>query len=592
MQVIVTQSDLEQIEALIEDFLTSFHPDIDFSRGSALNDILVQGLKVPLSLISSMAERFRQTRSVAGIERILAGIEAGDPTDPDIISAKAEVESALTEVLSNWFSTRRTGSRARGLINIHLSANVGFTLVNDWRVYRTSGLPFTPVTNTDIAVTAADLQTITDGNGIVLEYIYRTMVESLVEGDIGNVEPGEWEAFDNINPFITKVTSDFTFSRGADPETASEYLSRVAEEEVSERTLDNQRAITATLTRDFPEFLPARVIRAGDPEMQRDLVKLGGSFKIHQLGHWNVYVGGDVLESQLLTANLNTPSTHPRTGEDLPALSSRLLLPNNPILFIREIRWKGSTTNDALAPYVDSDGYVRFELLSRYSLDTSGKRIETPYLAPNQAKLIPVDDESPMYWGTKKQAMWLEINPTAFVNVSPQIEVVYDTVANFDTLHTYFESERPGAGSPLLYAYYPAVLSFDLEYIKRADINQSLSVNVEEAKRELTTFVRGQKEGNPLFASAISREFTLLYGDIAAGVKPLTLKYHVWLPDGSRLDFETTDRVSFNLNYLTSSSYIPKDENNVALDLLSMQLSDRTMQVYADEVNINVISST
>lgn len=595
MRIVVTQSDLEQIEALIEDFLNSFHPDIDYSRGTPQNDLVVQGFKVPLALLQAISNRFYKTRSLAGIQELLDSIDAADPTEPDVIDAQAEISSAVQEVLSNWFNGIQGGRRSRGLVTLHLSSNETFVLPGDWRAFRTLDLPFINVRETDTLITASDLTPVVDSEGTVLEYTYRALLEAETEGDIGDVTPGVWESFDQISPFLFRVSSDFTFVGGADDESAQDAIDRVADAGVHERSLLNQRSVNARFDEDYPEFLPVRVIRAGDPEMQRDLLLLGGTFEMHQLNKYNIYTGGNIAESQLYTNTLGGAWANPRTNDIIQGEPHRMILPFSPVLFIREIRFNNTAGDPSLAPFTDSDGYVRFDLLSRYSLAANGDRIETPYTNLNQAKLIPTDDEEAyLYWGSAKQTMFLEINPQTFTLSQPQIEIIYDTVEGFSTVHTLFESsdERPGAGEPLAYSYYPAVMRFTLEYIRRTDILDGLAVDVAEAKRLLTTFIRSQKQGNPLFAQAIQQEFMDNFGDIAAGVKPLTLSYFAILPDGSRIDFETTDRVSFDLQFLKSASYTPKNARNEDVSLNRFQYSDRTLIAYTDEVNIQVREAT
>lgn len=594
MQLVVTQSDLEQIEAVIEDFLNGFHPDLNVSRGTPLNDILVQAHKVPIALVSSIATSYRETRSIAGLRRLLDATSAGDPTDPDIIAAKADISAATTELLSNWYFKQLDGRKARGLITIHTSSNVGFTIPTSWRAYRTNALPFGPISDTTIVVNSSDMTPVVDSDGVVTEYLYRLMVESEHTGDIGDVSPGEWESFDRINVFMTKVTSDFTFTRGADDESVLEQLDRAETYGVSERTLDNQRALSAFFADNFPEYLPVTSIRAGYPEMQRDLIDLGGTFRMHQLGHWNIYLGGTILESQSVKLNLGSQFVHPLNNTAELGIPHRALLPTHPMLFIREIRWVDDLSDPILSTYADADGYVRFNLINRYYNTAEGLRANTPYTDYNQAKLIPIDDKSMLHWNSAKQGMFLELNPNTFKSTNPEIEVIYDAISGFESIDSYIDSadNRPGAGNPLAYSYYPAVLSFDLDYVRRSDILESVSVDVDSAKRELTSFIRNQTRGTPLFASEIMREFMSLYGDIAAGVKPLTLKYYAILPDGSRVDFETTDRVAFDYAFLSDTSYVPKDEYGSSIPLTHFQYSDRTMVVYTDEVNIRIQQST
>jgi len=574
MKIIVTKSDLEQIELLVEDYLSSFHPDIDYSRGTPQNDLLVQGIKVPLALLSSIATHYRQTRSLSGIQELIDALEATDPTDPDVIDAKAEIESATNAILSNWFSEIRSGARARGAVTLHLSSNASFLLPADWRAYRALSIPFVNTNGSDTTITSSDMTAIIDANGLTLEYTYRVMVEAESEGENGDVEPGVWEAFDQVSPFLYQVSSESTFTSGADDETPSEAIARVSDGGVHERTLHNQRSVNARIGADYPSFLPVRVIGAGQPEMQRDLLMLGGTFKMHQLNKWNIYVGGDIYESKISKAQLAASWYHPETDALVQGVPNRAILPFSPILLFREIRYANTSADPSLTPFTDSDGFMRFELLST----------ETPYTNLNQAKLIPYDDSSLTTWGSAVQAMMLEINPQTFQLFQPEIEIVHDTVDGFETIHTLFDSsdERPGAGLPLAYSYYPAVLSFTLEYVRRIELTSGIDVDAAEAKRLLTAFVRGWKQGNPMFVNAIVQEFLDNYGDIVSGVKPITLSYYAWLPDGTKVEFERNDRVSFDKAFIKQGTTPPPKE------LVEYQYSDRTMIVYTDEVNIEI----
>ena len=135
MQIVVTQTDLQQIEALIEDFLDSFHPDLNVSLGTPLNDVLVQAMKVPAALLQSLATQYRETRSIAGLRRLIDSVEAGDPSEPDVIAAKATIDSAVLELVSNWYIQRAGGQKSRGLVNIHLSSNIPFEIAGEVILY-------------------------------------------------------------------------------------------------------------------------------------------------------------------------------------------------------------------------------------------------------------------------------------------------------------------------------------------------------------------------------------------------------------------------------------------------------------------------
>ena len=575
MRIVLTPEQLVQVENLVRDFMNSFYPDIDVSQGTPLDDILVQGFKVPIGLLQSIANRFRETRSLAGIQRLLDAIEAADPTDPNVIDARAEIDDAVTEVLANWFIERRGGQRSAGLVTLHLTSNEPFPIPVDFRAFRTIDLPFLPLSGSAIFVDSEDMTPVLDSDGVIVEYTYRLMMEAEEDGNIGDIAPGTWEAFDQISPFLSKVTSDTTFSGGLAEETTSDLIERAQDGGVTERTLHNSRALNARFAQDFPQFLPVTVVGAGDPEMQRDLLQLG-SINIHRLNHWNVYVGGNVIESKIHTGLLGDSFVNPRTNEVEDGTSHQLLLPSEPILLVREIRWKNVDNDSELLPYTDSDGYVRFDLIPS----------DQAYTELNQAKRLPLrGEESYSYQNSAHQTMVLEINPETFNVQGQPILLTYDTIDGFQTPHNFLLNldERPGAGDPLAYSYYPVVVSFDLEYVRRVGV--TAGIDVLEARRLLTSFIRQQRNGEALFANRIAQEFLDTYGDIALGVKPLHLNYYVWLPNGCRVDFTTTDRISMSKNFIVPGSFTPTESFE------EFQLSDKVMYVYTDEININIIEA-
>jgi hypothetical protein len=575
MKLTISQNDIEQIESSIEKYLSSFHSDMDFSRGTPLNDIMVQAFKVPLALLTSVANKFRETRSLSGIQRLLTAINSADPTDPDIIASKADLDSAVQEVLSNWYIEKQTGTRARGLINLHFTSNPSLLIPSNFKSSRASNLSFVHASSTDVLISPTDYQVIKDSSGLVLEYVYRISVEATSSGDIGDVEPGTWDTFDQISPFLYKVSSDFSFVRGRPDEDTQSLINRARSGGVTERTLHNQRALNARFALDFPDTLPVRVIGAGEPEMQRDLVYLGGNLKIHRLNHWNIYIGGNIEESKVYVGVLGQDFVSPRTGLVTTVNDNYIILPFEPILNIREIRWLDDGTDARLTPYVDSDGYLRISLISGVS---------PAFTDINQAYLQPLDEESVHYWNTSKQTHILVVNPDLFQSTAVEIEIVYDALQGYSIVDDFIRNaeDRPAAGDPLVYSYYPAVVSFDLEF--KRDIHSSSSFDQAEAKRVLTSFVRSQKNGNPLFASEIMREFMETYGDVAAGVYPITLNYTVLCPNGGILEYSSLDSVSVDdVTKLIATSYQPSE------DLSEFQLSDRTMMVFTDEVNINII---
>lgn len=248
----ITLADIANSEAELVSYLSSKIPGINLRKGSALYDVLIRGMAYVVTLVAKESEQVRLRSSVVK----LSGL--------DDVSSRL----AMDNLMSNWFLERKTGELSRGYIILTLSSRRQITLDSSFSFSRNAFSFSIDSTQPIIITEGAYTESIDNG---VTTYKVTIPVISNVPGLGGGLTAGSFVVDPPIPSLISAQNID-KFSDIQEAETNRQFLER-AKQSVSLRGLVTSRSIQATIS-DLNIQSVERVltIKAGDPEMVRDLV--------------------------------------------------------------------------------------------------------------------------------------------------------------------------------------------------------------------------------------------------------------------------------------------------------------------------------
>jgi len=278
-EIKITQSDLNDAENFLTQYMTEKVPEASFEKGSATRDILVKGFTYLYAYIRGEVDFVTARQSLLRIQSEL--------TDADDIS------QAVDEILSNFFVSRKDGDKSRVNVRLHFTETRAYTISLAAKFYRTSSLAFSIDSSDDPYVIAEDsLFPVFDNRGVLIDYIAEVGMKAAKIGTTYNIEPGTFVRIQVPGglPYFSYAENTEKASDGLDVESSTDLVAR-APTAISVRNLVNNRSIDVTLQEQFPAIKDTLSIGMGEPEMRRDVRnEFAPHITLHVGGHYDTYV--------------------------------------------------------------------------------------------------------------------------------------------------------------------------------------------------------------------------------------------------------------------------------------------------------------
>ena len=259
--------------------------DID-TEGSAFKDILARALIIMLEPLQ------REGRHLSNMQSFLA-LDALTTEEAD-------------SLLANLLVTRNTGDVSYGTVRVYFNSVRPVSVDASIVFFTASGVQFVP--SEPQTKTAADFAR--EGSLFYVEFD----VQSVVAHSGTRVQKDTIKFVTGLSN-VVRVTNPQGMTGGVTAQTKDEAF-QIAEDAVSERSLNNTRGIRQTLTSNFPDLVSVFVVGYRDPFMQRD--KLVGVVEVDTTD-----VPGEVLttNSAVVGWNLVTGggAGNPETRDPDPA---------------------------------------------------------------------------------------------------------------------------------------------------------------------------------------------------------------------------------------------------------------------------------
>lgn len=243
----------------IEAKLREAFPEITFSAGDALTDILVNAPSVLL-------DPYR-----AEIGRIERSLSLKDPT----LLTNDDVDA----IAANWLASRNYGARARGVVTLTLSRPTRVPINSTVTFVTASGLVFVP--EVSYTFTADEVLSLENAAG---EFPLPISVIADANGAEYNIGVGKIVTANNVPAFVS-ATNDAAFRGGVDQETNEEFALRLASI-ANERSLVSDAGIKAKVLGGELGAVISSVVVAGfnDVEQTRDALDVTSTGVLRGVG--------------------------------------------------------------------------------------------------------------------------------------------------------------------------------------------------------------------------------------------------------------------------------------------------------------------
>jgi hypothetical protein len=280
-QIIITSQDFYDAEDFLVEYLSESIPEASFERGSALRDFAVSSFVLIYAYLRGEANGIRVRQSVHALTE---EIDKGTP----------DLDESLDQVLSNWFITRREGSKSRMTAQVHFSKKENISISTATAFWRDVSHAFYLDISTDpYVISSTSLFPNFDSRGNLIDYVADIPLIAGAAGDAYSIAPGRFARVVTVTgniPNLTYVEHQVAATSALNNEDSSTLLAR-SQTAIAVRNLINNRSVDTTLKESFSSVESTLTVGMGDPEMQRDLrTELGSHIQLHVGGKYDTFV--------------------------------------------------------------------------------------------------------------------------------------------------------------------------------------------------------------------------------------------------------------------------------------------------------------
>lgn len=341
--LVITREDILEAELFTRQFLSDKFPALDLREGSGLDDAVIRPSATIVAMVTKGVEKHLLDNRVDGIT---------DASDTETVDA----------ILSNFFLTRKVGSKAQVVVRVKYSTRlpIDSVTISPSSYFSVDNLnKFIPKT-TNYLNKGENLLLYTS---VSEDYYYADILcESETEGDQFNIAGGsEFMFFSVSDPYFIGATCIYLTSESIVTETNTEFVAR-APDAISTRNLINNISIPAKLNERFNFIKRIAVVGFGDYGQERDYREItmpvtGNIVPVHIGGYVDVYVDTSFSE-KVVQVTTDAFGKVDLSGLD-PIL--RILPPNEDEVSTANI-YGGAKATTNLLSQLDVEGYIYDDL--------------------------------------------------------------------------------------------------------------------------------------------------------------------------------------------------------------------------------------
>lgn len=278
----VSSTDILDAELFAQQYLQALYPDMDLREGTGVRDLVIRPTATMIALVRKGINYFMDSNAISKIS---------DDTPQEMVDT----------LMSNWFLTRRVGTKAILNIRLFFSVQKNITIPTSAYFSPDNILMYNPLTN---YILVQDNLTY---DSFSKEWYVDIDVSSEISNESYNISSGDLLYFTNFDPYFLRGEINYLSQSAISPETNSQFVVR-AKTAISTRNLINKPSIASKLQEMFPMIRNCVPIGFGDPEMVRDQIYVdlpysnGTNTLFHNGGKVDIYcsTGLTVTNSQVV----------------------------------------------------------------------------------------------------------------------------------------------------------------------------------------------------------------------------------------------------------------------------------------------------
>lgn len=243
-----SSDEILEAELLAKQILEAEFPDLDLREGTGLRDLVLR----PNSFVLALC---RKAMDYYFVQNTIKGVNDSTPTE------------LVDDILSNWFISRHTGTRAVINARLYFARQKNVTLTTDLYFSTNNSLLFYPMQTQVIPSASMNYDSYQN------EYYIDVDLIAAEAGTSYNLGQGSLLYFTNFDPYFLHAEINYLSNASTDAEKNSEFIKR-AETAISTRNLINVPSITSRLQEEFNYLKRIESVGMGRQEMIRDIIKV------------------------------------------------------------------------------------------------------------------------------------------------------------------------------------------------------------------------------------------------------------------------------------------------------------------------------
>jgi hypothetical protein len=545
----VSSTDVERLANSIVAYLNSTTSEANFSEGTALHDLVV----VPLATVVAAIE--------GDVNQIENKLSIGQLKEDESESAT----SMLDQLASNYFISRNTGTKAEGVVHLVLSTNDPISIPVGTIFEKTPGVEYVYDQAQPLVISSPEMEDETDSSGNPTgNYIASVFVVASRDSIGSGLVPGDFSSMTNTPFNLVRIHNTETFTAGEDQESNFEFCERI-KDSLTHRGFNTISSIRTTILDNVDSAKNVFVVGAGHPSMQRDVLRIGTSNKLHTLGMVNIIVdtGFSIVSTDVDTAatfSFSALKFEEQTGNEIPLRYT-----------IDGKTYYGNKRVEEL-PVADD---FRSEVESKYAT--------VSYLDQNYARTL---------------SQQIETFETTEPNVLCRVYSPKSTLA----VETYIQNEGVEPLGVDTQIYYPALklLKIVLSYSKNPDLPDD-QFPTSFIQSSVSRYISAVQKSDGVLSVAdlygyVSSTFSTFIRSL--NFSSSSVEYSVLLPNGANVyykcdsDTSISNSTSYYLDYrlVNGVSQEFTVTGHIAVDYLNeLQVSDEYAVLYCDPSSISLV---
>jgi hypothetical protein len=283
MEIQLSQTDLQNAETFLTQYMSEKVPSASFEEGSAVRDFAIKAFAYLFAYLRGEIDLSRTLQSLQKIKEYLA--EKDETLD---------TAQATDELMSNWFISRNQGFKTQMTAQMHFTEKAAIIVRRDTKFWRTNTLAFYPNIDGDsIIISQNQLRPVFDVRGRLIDYIGDIPLVASRPGLVYDFDPGRFvrvEAAGGI-PYFSYAEHQEAARGGGNLESSQELIDR-ADTAISVRNLINNRSCDVVLQNNFSDVTDTLTVGMGETEMVRDKrTEVARHMQLHIGGCYDTYLG-------------------------------------------------------------------------------------------------------------------------------------------------------------------------------------------------------------------------------------------------------------------------------------------------------------